>query len=350
VGDRELIEQYLAELDAALRLPGRTRRRIVAEARDHLDELAGAQGARAAIDAFGNAAAVADRFARELAFGSTRRAGRRSAVMLALALVLWDLCTSSFVHLPAGWVTQGALTPLLFLIGQVGLVAGVVSLVRVHAAQRGSSDTVARLRYAIRGIDVLVACSAITVVLVAASVLGEAMRGTAHLSAFALLGLGVACAAFTAASALSTWRAHRRIAAIDGVSLPATGREVLVDLRSLAASAWVRVSRGRSGVRPGSAGAPRWTRAASLARRLDPYRHPWRYGLVVALIAGCLVPLLDFAVLLINGAANASNLVQLALDTPLLIGAEAAAAFLGYATLGGYLGLRPTGRRAGQAS
>jgi hypothetical protein len=103
-------------------------------------------------------------------------------------------------------------------------------------------------------------------------------------------------------------------------------------------------------VRPGSAGARRWTRAASLARRLDPYRHPWRYGLAVALIAGSLVPLLDLAVLLVNGTAGAANLVQLALDAPMLIGAEAAAVLLGYATLGGYLGLRPTGRRAGQAS
>ncbi len=37
--DNGVIERYLAELDAALRLPRSTRQRIVAEVRDHLHEI-----------------------------------------------------------------------------------------------------------------------------------------------------------------------------------------------------------------------------------------------------------------------------------------------------------------------
>ena len=39
--DDDLIERYLEQLDAELRLPARARRRIIAEARDHLGELPG---------------------------------------------------------------------------------------------------------------------------------------------------------------------------------------------------------------------------------------------------------------------------------------------------------------------
>jgi hypothetical protein len=343
MGGYELIERYLRELDAALQLPPATRSRIVAEARDHLYRLApaaeppDAQTAVRAIDAFGPPALVAERFARELAVGSSRRAVRRGAVLLALALVLWDACTNNFVH-TAGWLADGPGTLVIWLVAQVGVVAGVTSLVWSRAAQ--PDDAVVRLRFAVRGLAVLVICCVLTLALVAASLLAEpAAIGSVVLVA----ALGVGCGAATAAAAAGAWRAQRRLATVADSARPtATGREVLVSLADAVAAGWLRLQRAvrRHGVRP----APRrhWVGpwAAHLARALDPSRHPWRYAAAVALLAGLMVPIQGVVVLVAQGRAGASQLGQLALYAPLMVAFEAVLLLAGYATLGRYLGLR----------
>jgi hypothetical protein len=78
------IERYLGELERELRIGGRLRRRILAEAEDHLREAAREVGEDAAVSCFGQPAELARRFAANAA-GST---GRRAAQLLTVALAL----------------------------------------------------------------------------------------------------------------------------------------------------------------------------------------------------------------------------------------------------------------------
>lgn len=110
----DLIERYLSQLDSELRLAARARRRIVAEARDHLHDLV----AQAGPDP-------------EAAQG---------AVMFRLSRVLCDMCTSSFVH-AAPWVNDGPGSAPLWIFGQVGLIAGVVSLACARIVRRRGRRT-----------------------------------------------------------------------------------------------------------------------------------------------------------------------------------------------------------------
>ena len=73
------------------------------------------------------------------------------------------------------------------------------------------------------------------------------------------------------------------------------------------------------------------------ARWLDLRRHPWRFGLTVALAAG-----LAFAAVhgLTEGGPSLRHLPLELLGGTLITAIEAAAALLGFALLGNYLGIR----------
>jgi hypothetical protein len=72
---------------------------------------------------------------------------RVGAAALALLLVLCDLCTSSILNLRLGWVSGGPGTPLLWITGQLGLVAGVMSLARATVPrERNDWQAAARSR------------------------------------------------------------------------------------------------------------------------------------------------------------------------------------------------------------
>ena len=347
----DLIERYLMELDAELRLPRRARRRIVAEARDHLHALMAGEGAERsraaesqAIDDFGAPAALARGFHHELAIGATRRAARCGAIMFVLFLVLCDLCTSSFISVPLGWATDGPGTLLIWIIGQVGLVAGVVSFARVHNARRLDVADTVRLRYAVKGLIVLAVCAAIAVTIAASGAATELTGTAARQSLIWPAALVLVCAAMTATGASAAWRARRRLAAFEDTPLSASGREAATDLLSAAGDglAWAAHHlRLRTSMRPPATGSmvPVATRAL---RPFDPQEHPWRYGTLVALLAGSCVPLLALAVLIIKGQLNGAQLLDLAMIAPALIAFEAALALSGYALLGRFLGLRPT--------
>jgi hypothetical protein len=351
--DTELIERYLNELDGQLRLPPRTRRRVIGEARDHLEDLTAAAPTRSpteaqawAIHAFGDPAALARRFAEELAVGASRRAARIGAATLALFLVLCDLCTSSFLSVPMGWVSDGPGTPLVWITGQVGLVAGVVSLARGRIARRSDGLDTIRLRYVVRGLLVLVACAALTVVVAASGVAVALATGAAHRSALVAVAAGLLlCAAVTAVGGWSARTASHRLASVDGPPLTATGREVLADLLATVGDGvrWI-VRRVPVATAPTGFAALVPADAARALRPLDPRDHPWRYASAVALLAGCLVPALDLLVLVAKGELYGSQLSTLAVSAPVLIVFEATLVLLGFATLGRYLGLRPSAR------
>lgn len=344
-----LIGRYLVELDAELRLPDRTRRRIVTEARDHLYDMAADSGedddvaAQAwAIDAFGAPKVVARRFAYELALGATRRATRRGAAMFVLALVLWDVSTSSFIHVAPRWINDGPGSALLWIIGQVGLIAGVTSLVRARIARRADGLDTARLRYVVRGLAVLAACTAITVAIVAAGAITQITMGAADRSSAALATLILGCLGVTASSA---WQAGRRLATIDDTPLAATGREAPVDMLVTAADGLAWVTRQLPLTDSFRQSSFSWAAPRPVVRvlgRFDPREHPWRYGSLIALLAGSSVPVLGLVVLVLKGELHGSQLSQLTTAAPALIAIETMLVLAGYAILGRYLGLRPT--------
>jgi hypothetical protein len=356
MGRDDPIERYLVELDAELRLPARVRRRIVAEAREHLRDASRHTGAfdalaqMQAIESFGTPAAVAADFARELAIGSTHRATRRGGVLFVLSLVLWDLCTSSFIHLAPAWVNDGPGSALLWILGQVGLVAGTVSLARARVVRRTNTVDSTRLRYAVRGLIVLATCTAITVLLTGIGVASEFGNSATRHGPILLGAVILACAALTVTTAATAWRAHTRLGALEHGPLSATGREALRDVSETIGEGlgWAgrRVPLSTSVTR-----AIRMSRGSLINRALsllDPSERPWRYGCAVALLAGVAIPLLDGVVLVVKGQLDGRQLTDLAATAPLLIAIEASLVISGYAILGRYLGLRPAGRRSAE--
>lgn len=354
-----VIERYLAELDAELRVPPRIRRRIVAEARDHLNTMVADDGtgdleaAQArAIATFGTPAVIARRFACELAVGATRRAVSRGAVMLAACLVLCDVLTSSFLHIAAGPINDGPGSALLWIVGQIALVVGMTSLARARAARRDQGLDTARLRYIARGLIVLAGCSALTLALTAADLVDEiTTRGLGHSTTVVIAALTLSLGIITAAGASAAGQAARRLATIDDSPLSATGREPLSDLLDTlgAGVTWT----ARRLPLPASLKNRRHHRdtaaiGISLRRarlRFDPAAHPWRFGALVALLAGAAVPALDLGVLLLKGDPHA-DIGDLATVAPLLSAIEATLVLTGYASLGRFLGLRRTRTQA----
>jgi hypothetical protein len=350
VRDCSLIEQYLCELEAGLRLPHRVRRRIIGEARDHLEQLTedapvdGKAAAQAwATEAFGEPAVLARRFAEELAVGASRRAVRTGAAMLALFLILCDLCTSSFLNVPLGWVSDGHGTPLLWIVGQVGLVAGVVSLVRARIAARDDELDTVRLRYAARGLLVLAASAVITVAIACSGIATVLAAGSAHRGSVWLFAVWVlVCGVVTTVAASSTVTASRRLESIDDSPLTATGREAPMDMLAIAGDGCSYLARRVGLVARSGRITAAVSRVATAFRPFDPSEHPWRYASLVAVAAGCLVPILGFVVLVTKGQLNPSQVGDLALTAPALIAFEGTLVLLGYAAFGRYLGLRQT--------
>ena len=161
-----MITDHLLALDAALDVPGRRRRRILAEVEDHLLSAAAelhAQGLpaveaeRLAVAHFGDPAALTHQFVRD---ERARRGARVGLLSVPLALV-------------AGWlgirgsVVMGVPFPVgavAFVLAQVGLVAGGLSGARALLLRRRTGPTaeltvlvergfiaVARLRGAVGG-------------------------------------------------------------------------------------------------------------------------------------------------------------------------------------------------------
>ena len=149
------IAQYLEELARELRLNSAPRRRLLAEATDHLcssaaelraSGLAQEEAERAAVARFGNAAEVALSFARAAASASARTA----LAWAATAWAAYGLASGVFILAAPGWLRdfpQGA--PSMIAL-QVGLVALSVSTLRARRL-RGSLFDEPRLRLVARG-------------------------------------------------------------------------------------------------------------------------------------------------------------------------------------------------------
>jgi hypothetical protein len=100
-----LIDAYLVQLRAELKLPRRTRERVLAEVADHLHEATERPGGdggdpvqRAAIETFGSPRLVALRFSEELAVADARRGAVLTAVATAVFCAVVALIGPWRVH------------------------------------------------------------------------------------------------------------------------------------------------------------------------------------------------------------------------------------------------------------
>jgi hypothetical protein len=123
---------YLEELSGELTahgIGGRTRRRILLEAHDHLSSDSAAQ------ERFGSARDVANAFAAELGAQASRRAAVSAFAALGVAGAVYavSFATLSFANAPSGPLdrTLGALASAVIIVApQVSFVAGVLALLR----------------------------------------------------------------------------------------------------------------------------------------------------------------------------------------------------------------------------
>jgi hypothetical protein len=259
-GDRV---SYLSELDAELRrarVPGSQRRRVLAEARDHLLE-AGAGGPKR----FGDPRTLAAGFAADSASASARTATLALAAAVLVTLALWGAIALDVRSHP--WLNDfpGALVAALAV--QVAAVAAFVSLVRA-VRYRGRAVPAARLPLRARTNAVAAVSLALGLAVTAlaeANHLTPSRAGAWELAVAA--GLGAACL-LTLAAAAATARAAYRTQAVsqDG------GEDIVDDLGALGTETLDRIP----------------PRLAALVRRavsspwLDLRGHPWRFCATLA--------------------------------------------------------------------
>lgn len=220
-----MIGPYLNELERELRLPARLRRRVLAEAADHLHEatealmaegMSGDDAEWAAVAAFGSARGLARRFTDELAV----RAVGRAAWAASVAAVAFGL----FVGLTA----RGG--PAAFFTVQVAFVAGLATLIRLLRHHGELTVPAAKLRLIQRGSALALGCAAVGLAA------GPSPAGAAV--GAAVLGAAVAVA-----------RAQPRAVAARAFAGEEPAEDVVEDLRALAARYGVRLPRVRVGWR-----------------------------------------------------------------------------------------------------
>lgn len=322
------IERYLQALDAELEVPRRTRRRILAEARDHLEEAA-ADGAEAvAVASFGEPRDLAARFHEQVAGASASRASVRTAALMLAFLAAAALA----VRGRPGTFPFGL---IVFLVGQVAIVAGAIGAARWLRYRREGAIPPGRLADAYRANGLAVACVAVA----AAAELADAL---AHSwAAGYAIGAGVVLAiSFVAGgSVLGAAARARAVAAAD-----APAEDALADLlavgRQALASAEGRVP-ALQHLAPVVERAARSAeeRVPKLARWLDLRGSPWRFCAIFA--AGCGLALaVGHGVTDGGGPASLENARRAVVAGLIIASIEATAVLLAFATFGRLLGIR----------
>ncbi len=136
-----MIDAYLRELEQMLRLPRRSRRRVVAEVRDHLLLASERDGERAALATFGDARSLALSFTEELAAAHSRP-------------VVW-------AALAATALLGFALSPVGLLAVQVAATCAVLTALRTLRHRRDPALPAGKLRYVNRGNGAALAAAAV---------------------------------------------------------------------------------------------------------------------------------------------------------------------------------------------
>jgi len=344
------VDQYLSDLAAGLAPTGRMRSRALAEAEDHLREHIAAQQAaglppaaaqQAAVRAFGPADVVARSITEAVAQGAVRRLFVLGAALFAVVTVASDLVTSDFAHLTATWLSDGFGTVFTWVIAQVALVAGAVTVIRAVAHTLSQAGT-AQL-YIARGMVVVAICSALALPVDA---IGVFTGPGAARPAPTLLVIAATGAVLTAAAA-ALCQARRAGACLRSLGAaempPATiGTDVADAVARLRAAAQRRVPASapllRTAARCASGCRTRALRHAPwLGGWLDARSHPWRFALLALAPLAALTVIYAFVQAALTSAGW--NVTTFAYPGLLAI-IECALALAGYATLGPYLAMR----------
>ncbi len=167
-----MIDRTLAELDAALaaaRVDGRNRRRLVAEAREHLRDATQEGGEADAVRSFGDPSSIARLLAAELATARTRMGTYVAFGALAVTGLAYTAVTILYGII--GWpdifagdnAAFGALAGIgIILFPQIAFAAGCLALLRVLRSRRAAALTMGELGVARRRAAVALAAGALT--------------------------------------------------------------------------------------------------------------------------------------------------------------------------------------------
>jgi uncharacterized membrane protein len=195
------IEEYLTELEAALRVRGAVRRRFLRECRDHLADAAADRGASQALRDFGPPSEIAAEFDTEVA---ARRGVRSTAVSVAAVLATGG-STLELIHAATtdgaapAWAVVG-----FFVAAQIAAVAAGLALVQALVLRRSAMSPAELVLLSRRNTCALLAAG------VTMFCAGAAAPG--HASAAALLA-GPALAAF---AIVRVFRARSLARRLDG--------------------------------------------------------------------------------------------------------------------------------------
>jgi hypothetical protein len=331
-----MITDYLAGLIGALDVPASRRRRIIAEVEDHLQSTAAELHAsgyevdaaeREAVRRFGPVQALVQAFHEDEAARAARTAGRASLLLAAL-LVLIEVNPPGILTWGQAGFPAGVLG---FVFGQIALVAGGLTVIRLYRARETRGPRGMRLTLVLRGARVIAACAWVTL-LCALTVVHEAHGGPPPASTISLLGLAAALVFLT--GLLRRSRRRALAAGVDPGAVPTADEDALADLTALATRALARFRH-----RVPSLGRARW-----LVALLHLRRHPWRMATIVALAAGLALGLAHGVG---EGGLPPVHRLPIAVLANLIIATiEGTAVLVSYLALGGYLGIR--GRSASE--
>lgn len=204
---------YLARLDAALVGPARTRRSLVQEAADHLDDATAAlvavgydedAAARRAVEEFGSVREVASAFQTTLAVASSRRTSWLLLVVLGYQPFLWDsgleLASETHALRPDFWLV-GALDAVIETGGAITLIGAVVAIVLTGIGNRWWAAGRATARAS--ALFALVSCAFVPVTCVVMSLAAGGSTAGFWAEVFALMMLPLGAVALSARSTLA---------------------------------------------------------------------------------------------------------------------------------------------------
>jgi hypothetical protein len=193
------VERYLTELDAALHVRGRVRRRFLRECRDHLVDAAAERGDDAAVRAFGPAPEIAAALDAEVA----SRRGVQSTIATVVGVLATGGSTLVLIHAsspeaeaPLAWAIA------FFVAAQLAAVSGGIALLQALVLRRSTMSAADAMLLARRN-GCALAAAGVTMFSAGAAVPGE---GSAVLL---LAGPLLVCVALVAV--LRAWSLARRL-------------------------------------------------------------------------------------------------------------------------------------------
>jgi hypothetical protein len=194
-----VVERYLTELDAALHVRGRVRRRFLRECRDHLVDASAERGEEAAVRAFGPAPEIAAALDAEVA----SRRGVRSTIATVVGVLATGGSTLVLIHAsspeaeaPVAWAIA------FFVAAQLAGVSGGIALLQAVVLRRSTMSAADAMLLARRN-GCALAAAGMTMFSAGAAVPGE---GSAVLL---LAGPLLVCVALVAV--LRAWSLARRL-------------------------------------------------------------------------------------------------------------------------------------------